>query len=382
MSNYLALEDFVAGAKRRLPRSLHSYVVGGAEKEASLRENEASFDEYAFIPRIMVDVSSRNSSVELFGRMYSAPFGIAPMGGAALVAYQGDLALARAAAELDIPMIVSAASLIALENIRKAGATTWCQVYLGANTESIEAMTDRVARAGFDTLVVTADVPVIGNREGDIRHGFSVPMRPSLKLLWDGITHPTWLVRTCLRTLLRHGVPRLENMGPERGNPIISRHVTRTIARRDAFDWTHFKMVRARWKGRLVLKGVLALEDARIAAGNGADGIIISNHGGRQLDGAIAPLRVLPEIAAKVSGVTIMLDGGVRRGSDVLKALALGAQFVFVGRPFLCAAAVEGQSGVRQAIRLLSEELDRNMALLGLTTIGEINREFVRFKCA
>lgn len=375
---YLALDDYVQAAGRHLPRSLYGYVVGGAETDSSLGANRESFAEYSFVPRVLVDVSSRSSSTSLLGKTYAAPFGIAPMGGAALCAYRGDCVLAAAAASANIPMIVSAAALIGMEEIRREGSSTWCQLYLPGNPDDAAAMVDRVAAAGFETLVVTADVPIVGNRENDIRNGFSVPVRPSWKLLLDGATHPSWLFGTCFRTLARHGMPHMENMAVSRGTAIFSREIARVLEGRDRLSWSHLVQIRKRWKGTLVVKGVLAKEDARIAAESGADGIIVSNHGGRQLDGSVAGLRVLPEIVDHVRNISVMLDGGVRRGSDVLKALALGADFVFVGRPFLCAAAVGGERAVRHAISLLAGEVDRNMALLGLTSLNDITREFVR----
>jgi L-lactate dehydrogenase (cytochrome) len=223
---------------------------------------------------------------------------------------------------------------------------------------------------------------VAANRENNVRSGFSVPLRPSLRLAWDGISRPAWLFGTAARTLLRHGMPHFENMDATRGPPVLARDLVRAIGRRDQLAWEHLELIRRRWKGRLVVKGILAREDARMAHECGADGIIVSNHGGRQLDGAIAALHVLPEIAAEADGMAVMLDGGVRRGTDVLKALALGADFVFVGRPFLFAAAIGGEEAVRHAIGLLSEEIDRDMALLGIRDIGQMRPEFVRRVCA
>ena len=369
----LALDDFEAPARRYLPRPMYGYVSGGAETNASLRGNRAAFDELAFVPRVLVNVAGRTQKTTLFGRTYAAPFGFAPMGGSSMAAYQGDLVLARAAAEANIPMIMSGASLTTLEQLKQDGHTAWFQAYLPGETEPITQLVERVARAGFDTLVLTVDVPVGANRENNVRSGFNRPLRPTLRLAWDSILRPRWLFGMFVRTLLLHGMPHFENMGPR--VPLITRTGERDRGQRDQLSWPYIELMRRLWQGRLVVKGILAKEDARIARESGVDGIIVSNHGGRQLDGAVAPLRVLPGIVAQAGGMTVMMDSGIRRGTDVLKALALGAQFVFVGRPFLYAAAIGGEAGVRHAIRLLRDEIDRDMALIGITTLAYMRRE-------
>jgi len=369
----LALDDFEDAARRIIPRPIFGYVSGGVETNASLRANRAVWDEIAFVPKALVDSSGRTQKTTLFGHTYDAPFGIAPMGGTAMAAYQGDLVLARAAASANVPMIVSGASLTPLERVREAGPTTWFQAYLPGEEGPITQLVERVARAGYDTLVLTVDVQVTANRENNVRSGFHTPLRPSLRLAWDGIIRPRWLFGMFLRTLWVHGMPHFENMG--RRVPLISSTAEREGGRRDKLTWQHLELMRRLWKGRLVVKGILDSDDARIARESGVDGIIVSNHGGRQLDGAVAPLRVLPGIAAQAGGMTVMMDSGVRRGTDVLKALALGAQFVFVGRPFLYAAAIAGEAGVLHAIKLLRDEIDRDIALLGITTLAEMRRE-------
>jgi L-lactate dehydrogenase (cytochrome) len=375
---FLALDDFEAAAERHLPRMLYGFVSGAAETDASLRDNRAAFGEVGFVPRVLADVSGRQTGTSLLGRRYAAPFGIAPMGASALSAYRGDLVFARATAAAGIPMILSASSLIPLEDVRAEGPTAWYQAYLPGEPQRIEALVDRVAAAGFDTFVLTADVPVSANRENNVRNGYSLPLRPNARLAWEGISHPRWLFGTALRTLLNHGMPHFENMDATRGPPVLSSNLIRAIGRRDGLSWEHLELIRARWDGHLLVKGILSAEDARIARDCGADGVIVSNHGGRQLDGTVAPLRVLPEIAAVAGGMAVILDCGVRRGTDVLKALALGAHFVFVGRPFLYAAAVAREPGVRHAITLLWEEIHRNMAMLGITDLSQLSPDFLR----
>ncbi|MFG5409019.1 alpha-hydroxy acid oxidase [Piscinibacter sakaiensis] len=362
----LALEDFEAAAKRVLPRPIFGYVAGAAEDNQARDDNRRAFEELALVPRVLCNVAQRQQGVTLFGTAYRSPFGIAPMGIAALSAYRGDLVLARAAARAGIPAVLSGSSLTRLESVMEAAPGTWFQAYLPGTPERIDALLQRVAAAGVQTLVVTVDIPVAGNRENNLRSGFSTPLRPSLRLAWDGATRPRWLFGTLLRTLLRHGMPHFENSFAERGAPILSSRVQRDFAARDHFDWSHLEGIRRQWRGVLVVKGILSPLDAARARQLGADGIVVSNHGGRQLDGAVAPLRVLPAIAEEAGDMTVLLDSGVRRGTDVLKALALGARAVFVGRPFNFAAAVDGEAGVDHAIDLLRAEVDRNLAMLGV----------------
>ena len=378
LKRYLALDDLEPAARRRIPKFLYGYISGGAETDASVRDNRKSFDEYGFVPRVLNDVSGRNQTTTLFGKTYASPFGIPPMGSSALCAYRGDIVLTRAAAAANVPMILSASSLITLEDVRRENQQAWYQAYLAGVPERIEPLVDRVAAAGYDTFVVTADVPVPPNRENNIRNGFQVPLAITPRVAWDTVTHPHWLFGTWARTLINHGMPHFENMDAQRGPPVMSKNLMRNIGHRDQLAWKHVELIRRRWKGKLVVKGLIAPEDARIARESGVDGVMISNHAGRQLDYTVSALRTLPEIAAQSKGMTVMLDGGVRRGTDVIKALALGANFVWIGRPFLYAAIAGGEAGVARAITLLQAEIDRDLALLGIRSIGEITPALVR----
>jgi L-lactate dehydrogenase (cytochrome) len=378
LRRYLSLDDFEATARRRLPKFLYGYIAGAVETDAALRDNRRAFDEYGFVPRVLNDVSGREQTTKLFGKTYAAPFGIPPMGSAALCAYRGDVVLTRAAAAMNVPMILSASSLITLEHVRRENPHAWYQAYLAGDPARIEPLVDRVAAAGYDTFVVTADVPVSSNRENNIRNGFQVPFAITPRVAWDTMTHPHWLFGTWARTLMNHGMPHFENMDAGRGPPALSKNLMRNIGKRDQLAWKHVELIRKRWNGKLVVKGLIAPVDARIARECGVDGVIVSNHGGRQLDHAVSALRTLPEIAAEANGMTVMLDGGIRRGTDVLKALALGAQFVFIGRPLLYAAVAGGEPAVQRALTLLKDEIDRDMALLGIRSIGEITAELVR----
>jgi L-lactate dehydrogenase (cytochrome) len=375
LQDVLSLDDFESAARRHLPRPIFGYVAGAVETDWSLHDNRAAFAEFGFLPRMLVDVSKRSQQTTLFGKTYATPFGISPLGISALYAYRGDIVLATAAEAANIPMVMSSSSLIRLEDVATESKSAWFQAYLPGDVPDITALIDRVAQAGFETLVITVDSQVAGNRENNIRTGFSTPLRPSLRLAWDGMTHPRWLFGTLLRTLLRHGMPHFENNYARRGAPIISPNVLRDYSDRGHLNWEHFRLIRRLWKGPLVIKGILDKADAVASRDAGADGIIVSNHGGRQLDGAVAALRVLPGIAAACPEIPVMIDGGVRRGTDVLKALALGAKCVFVGRPFGYAAAVAGAAGVSHAIGLLSAEIDRDMAMLGIPDLRELGPE-------
>ncbi|USJ27873.1 alpha-hydroxy acid oxidase [Ensifer adhaerens] len=378
LQKYLCLNDFETAARRRLPRPLFGYIAGASETNASLRYNSEDFDAYAFRPRVLRDVSGRSTQTTLLGETYDAPFGIAPMGISALMAYRGDVALAEAAAKGRIPMIMSGSSLTRLEEVAGAAPGSWFQAYLPGEPDRIDALVDRVQRAGFQTLVLTVDTATLANRENNIRAGFSTPLRPSLRLAWQGISHPRWTIGTFLRTLVTQGVPHFENSYADRGAPIISSNIMRDFGRRDHLNWDHLERIRARWPGKLVVKGVLHPDDASRVHDVGADGLIVSNHGGRQLDGTMSPLSALPEIVARIGNkTTVMVDCGFRRGTDVIKALALGARFVFVGRPFLYAAVVAGSPAIRKAIDILKSEIHQDMALLGAVAIDDIDGSFV-----
>ncbi|HSI51315.1 MAG TPA: alpha-hydroxy acid oxidase [Ideonella sp.] len=374
---FLSLDDFEPAAQRLLPRPLFGYVAGATETNASLHGNREAFAQWQFVPRVLVDVSAREQSVELFGRRYAAPFGIAPMGISALTAYRGDIVQARAAAQAGVPMVLSSSALIRMEDVLAAAPGTWFQAYLARDLNAGLALVDRVAKAGAEVLVITVDSAVVPNRENNARNGFKTPLRPDLRLVWDGLTHPRWALGTFLRTLVRHGMPHFENVEAGRGAPLVAKDVTRDFSGREHLDWNALKLMRQRWRGALVLKGISHPDDARRARELGADGVIVSNHGGRQLDGTVSPLHVLPAVAEAAGTMTVMADSGFRRGTDVLKALALGAKSVFIGRPMNHAAAIGGEAGVAHAIALLKAEIRADMGLLGVNHLAEVGPELL-----
>lgn len=380
LQGYLSLDDFEKSARFWLPRMIYGFVAGAVETGSALQNSRQAFDDYCFVHRTFRDVSTRSQITELFGKRYAAPFGIAPMGGSAMVAYRGDLALAEAAKAMNVPMIMSASSLIRLEELHAANPDAWFQAYLAGDLARIEPMIDRIAAAGYETLVLTGDTHLPGNRENNTRSGFSMPLKITPRVFLDSALHPRWSLGVIIRTFLSHGMPRFENMEATAGPPMFSQNFMRNFSNRDRLDWSHVEAIRKRWKGRFVLKGILSAEDAARARAIGCDGIIVSSHGGRQLDHAIAPLMALPSVLEASKDMAVMLDGGIRRGTDVLKALGLGARFVFLGRPFLYAAFLGGSAGVSRAISILAEEIDRDLALCGLTSPTELTRGMVRHK--
>lgn len=379
MSMLLSTADYERAAVRRLPRCVHGFVLGGTEDGASLRENRRAFEDWQFVPRGLNDVSQRHTRAKLWDAEYAMPVGLAPTGLAALVAHDGDLALARAAQAAGVPFVISGSSSVPLEELMQAAPGSWYQAYFPGDRERIARILQRLRAAQVRTLVVTMDTCVAANRENNARLDFNIPFRLTPRLLLDGVLHPRWSLGVLLRSLATRGVPRFANLYEEIGTPITVEPPQGFRTGRDRLTWDDMAWLRQCWSGRLVIKGVLHPQDAQRAADIGADALIVSNHGGRQLDGTVAPLHALPAIAQAVGGrVPVLLDGGIRRGTDVLKALALGARFVFVGRPTLCGLAVGGAEGARAVLALLQQEIERDLALLGCAEPGAVHADLLR----
>ena len=367
----LTLDDFEPAARRRLPRPLFGYVAGAAETGAARQDNRDALDAWRLVPSVLRGVEGRSVACSLMGETYAAPFGIAPMGLSALMARDGDLAMARAAGAAGIPYVLSGSSLTPMEDVVGANSKAWFQAYLPSEEDRIRALITRVEAAGFGTLALTADTAVLANRENNLRAGFSTPLRVTPRLILDFAIKPRWVFGTFLPTLMQ-GMPHFENSFATRGAPIISKRAARDFGRKDHLNWDHLALMRDLWPGKLVLKGVIAPADVAQARALGCDAVILSNHGGRQLDHAISPLRLLPEARVQAGDMALLIDGGIRRGTDVIKALALGADMVLVGRPFLYAATLGGQPMVERAADILRTEVHRNLGLLGLRDLSEI----------
>ncbi len=371
----LCLDDFETAARRHLPRPLFAYVSGAAETDAALRDNRGVFGEIGLLPRALTDVRARTCETPLLGRLRALPFGIAPMGMCGLTGFESDLAMARAARRANIPYALSSASLVPMEEVAAANPDAWYQFYPSFPPERLHEMLDRIAAAGFGTLVVTVDTAMVPSRENNIRAGFRIPFAPSAGLLWQGLTHPRWTCGTFLRGLARRGPPRFVNAGPvaREGGALLARRPPKSYAGRDWMTWDTMREIRGRWPGPMILKGLLHPGDVTLAREAGMDGVILSNHGGRQLDHAVSPLRLLPLAKQLAGAMPVMIDSGFRRGTDILKAFALGADFAFIGRPFNYAAALAGEAGVDHAVGLLRTELMADLGMLGVTAPGEMS---------
>lgn len=368
----LSIEELRAIAQKRLPAFCLEYLEGGAEDERSLARNRSDFDRYRFVPNTLRDVTQRDLSVTLFGTRRALPFLIGPTGFNGMLCHDGDVHLAAAAADAGIPFTLSNVSTVPMERIAaKTGTPPWMQVYFYRGRDFIAEIAKRAERAGCEALVLTTDIPVYGGREWDARH-FRAPTKLTLRSALEAASHPRWL----WNVILSRGLPHFGNLGsllPEGktsvsgGSALIARQINPSL------NWDDVAWLRDLWKGPLILKGILHPEDAARAVQVGADGIVVSNHGGRQLDGAVSALDALPAIRAEVQDrLHVFMDGGIRRGSDILKALILGADAVWIGRATAYGLAAGGAAGARQAISLLRTEVDRNLALLGSCAPGDL----------
>ena len=373
------LDDLRKLAKRRLPKIAYDFIEGGLDDEDGLARNEDAFKQYPLVPRYGIDVTVRDQSTSLFGRTYSGPVGIAPTGGAALFRRGGDMMLAEAAREANVPFIMSGAATGLIEDLgRLAPEHGWYQLYIARDRKISEDMVRRAASAGLSTLVITVDVPVSSNRERNRRNGFVRPLKLTLKTKLEACLHPTWMAEYA-----RLGQPMLSNWQAYAPSGATASEVVEFVRTQMPTPvlWQDIETFRRLWPGKLVLKGIMHPDDATRAAAMGVDGIMVSNHGARQLDRAPAPIEVLPAIHAAVGDrMTVMYDGGVRRGSDVIIALCLGAKFVFVGRPTLYGVVAGGCAGAARAFGIFRNEIDLVMANMGAPDIKSLGPQFLMWE--
>ena len=364
--------DLERMARRRLPAGVFGFIAGGAQDDHTRDNNRAVFERIRFKPRGLVDIGSREQGVTLFGHRFASPFGIAPMGIAGIARFEADIALARAAARMNVPFVLSNMATVPMEAVaRSCDSVKWLQVYMPTDRERAARFVARATAADFQALLVTIDVPVGANRENNLRSGFNLPLRLSPRVIADGLAHPRWLTSVLLRTLIATGVPRLENSAVYDRPSVLAAHNADLRAPGATIDWAFMRWLRDAWRRPLLTKGVLHEADAREALACGLDGVVVSNHGGRQLDSAASPMQVLPQIAAAAGGrLTVLADSGFRRGGDILKGIALGAQLVLCGRPILYGAALGGEEGAAHALQLLRAEVDRDLALLGMNDVA------------
>lgn len=371
------IEDLRQKAMRRLPKGVFDYVDRGAEDEVALRNNRRAYEELKFKNRVLVDVSKRSLKSTLFGREISMPFGVSPTGTVGLMSYGGEVGVAKAAVRMGIPCCVSTNAQTSMEEIwEKADGergNLWFQLYMWPDVEMRHKFVERIKACGFETMVVTVDGPVGPNREYNKRSGYGVPIKYTPTLLSQVIVKPGWLWRVLIRHYIERGPMKFENYPPELRSSITDKSMKHKFTKADTQSWDDLKRLRELWPGNLLVKGLQSPEDAAIAADIGLDGVVISNHGGRYVDAAVAPIQVLPEVRAAVGRrLAVIVDSGPRRGSDVVKALALGADLVMSGRPTLYGSAYRGEAGAYRALEIFYEETDRVMAQLGLNSIEEI----------
>jgi len=365
-------------ALRQVPGLSFEYVEGGAEDESTLRANRTAFEALRLLPQTLVDTSRRHLGTTILGAPAAAPLVIAPTGLNNMLHPAGDLALARAAARRGIPFTLSSLSTTRLEEVAQhAGGRLWMQLYVLKDRGIARDIMQRAAAAGYEALVFTTDANVFGSREWDQRN-FSSPGRPTVRAALDTLRHPIWLYNM----LVRYGIPRFRNvesfLPPGKASAVGGSTVLPGLFEA-TITWDDIAWIRQFWRGKLLIKGVLTAGDAERAVALGCDGIVLSNHGGRQLDYCVAALEVVPEVVAAVRGrLSIVIDGGFRRGTDIVKALALGAEAVMLGRATLYGLAAGGEAGVARALEMLCTETDRVLGMLGCNSVSELKPAHVR----
>jgi (S)-mandelate dehydrogenase len=369
----LSIEDLRAIARKRLPRFVFDYVDGGSEDEVTLHANRESFERLRFRPRTLVNVSQRNLSTTILGGMSRQPVIAGPMGLLGLSWRHGDLEMAYAAAAAGVPYALSTVSMHSLEDVaRKAGGRLWFQCYVFRERAISEALIRRAADAGYEALIITSDFPVSGKRERDLRSGLLPATKLTLRAKLEMLMHLHWLMSVATQR------PRFVNIEHELGESRDAASFLPLNMFDPALDWDDFRRFRDLWKGKLLLKGVLRPDDVVRAVDCGADGVVLSNHGGRQLDGAISGMDALPDVASEIRGrASIIVDGGVRRGSDIAKALACGAEAVILGRALNYGLAAGGAEGVTHALNILRDEFDRALALNGCRSSADLSPDLI-----
>ncbi|KAA0010048.1 alpha-hydroxy-acid oxidizing protein [Billgrantia pellis] len=366
-----SIEDLRKLAKRRLPRAIFDFFDGGAEDETTLVANREAFKRIRLAPRCLMDVSKVDTSLELLGTRSPLPLVVAPTGAVGFGRRGGDIAIAQAAAEMGIAYTLSTSATASIEQIAEAApGRHWFQAYILQNRQLLDSLIARAYAADYEALMITVDLPVGGKRERDYRNHLSFPFRYTAKNLLDFASRPAWAL-----DIVRHGLPKMENLveleKPSASTAKLASSVGRSYD--PSFDWTRLQALRDSWSRKLIVKGVMRADDADRLVRLGCDAIVVSNHGGRQLDGAVATMEALPAILHAVAGrIPVFVDGGVRRGVDILKARARGAEGVLIGRATLWGAVAAGRPGAERALTILADELQRSMQLCGARNIEEI----------
>lgn len=368
-----SVDDLRLWAKRRVPRFAFDLVDGGAENERNMRRNSEAFEEVELTPRYMVDVSKVDTRTSVLGQTFDAPFGMAPIGMLNAFWPGADLMLARLCKAQNIPYVASSAASTTLETLAEAAdGNGWFQLYVSSDPDVTEGLIARAEAAGYRTLMVTADVPAAGKRDRDIRNQLAVPFRFTPEVIMQCAMNPRWAL-----TSLKHGAPNVANYADLLQSATSYADVQKTLIT-PGFTWDDLKRLRARWNGQLLVKGVLHAKDADMCAELGCDGIVVSNHGGRQVAFGPPTVEALPAIAKAVAGrMTIILDSGIRRGADMLRAKAHGADFAFTGRALAYGVGAGGEAGAQRAFDILHLELVRALGQLGAVAFDEVGPTYL-----
>src|ERR687885_73145 len=369
------IEDLRVRARRRLPRAVFDFIDGGAEDEVSLRANRTAFQRLTFRPRVLVDASAVDQSATVLGQTLTTPLILAPTGLCGMAAPRAEVLAGRAASSCGIPFTLSSMAAVSIEDtMREAPGPHWFQLYVWRDRDLTRSLVERAAAAGYRALMLTVDVQMAGLRERDLRNGATIPPRVTLANALDSAQHVGWLLQMARN-------PRIDfvNVAKDRSSGPLSLAAYVNAQFDPGVSWKDLDWLRGVWHGPLAIKGIMSAEDARRAVDAGVDAVIVSNHGGRQLDGLPAAIDVLPEVVDAVGERTeVILDGGVRRGSDVVKALCLGARACMIGRPYLYGLAAAGQPGCGMALNLLRVEISRVLTLLGRPTLADLDRSALR----
>jgi len=366
-------------ARKRLPKGVFEFFDRGNGDEVAVANNRAAFERIKLNPHMLVDTSERSLATTLYGKPQTLPLVVGPTGSAGLAWYEGELELARAAKAAGIPYTLATGSMTSLERVAaEAGGNLWFQVYMWPDRAASHALIERAKVAGYQALVVTVDTPVTPGREYNLRNGMTVPFRFTRRNVSDVALHPRWLAGVLLKYLLTTGMPRYENYPTQMKTKITALPMGRSMMVTDSLTWDDLRAIRKLWPHALMVKGILRADDAKLAVDCGADGVIVSNHGGRAVDSTRAPIEILPEVVEAIgSRATVLVDSGFRRGADVAKALALGANAVMIGRATLYGTAVAGEAGAARAIEIYRDEIDRLLALIGCPGIGALDTSYL-----
>ena len=373
---YLTIDDLKHEARKKVPKAFHDYVLSGSWTESTLRDNSNDFQKISFRQRVAVDISNRNTRKSLLGVDYNMPVALAPVGLLGMQKADGEILAAQAAESFGVPFTLSTMSICSIEEVaRNTSKPFWFQLYVMKDHDFAKRLVERAKAAECSALVLTLDLQILGQRHADIRNGLSVPIKIKMSNIFDLISKPNWcfeMARSKNRTfgnIMGH-VKDIKNLTS----------LTKWV--QSQFDpklkWDDVKRIKDWWGGKLIIKGIMDPDDARMAQKCGADALVVSNHGGRQLDGVNSSISMLPQIKKSVSGIEVLFDGGISSGQDILKAIALGAEGVMIGRSFVYGLSAKGKKGVKNALEILNKELDMTMALCGRRDINDVGRDIIK----